>query len=122
RSDVPPLDRRVELAGIYLLRLGGALAGEDRIEREEQQDQHCPEEERLVRLSHLGSSSDLGSIVAERDSSRRLDGNGPSEGFISGRMRKEIPPVPHGSPAARPSTQKTRPAASDRTARRSRSS
>src|SRR5258705_364422 len=122
RGDVPTLDCRVELAGVDLLRLGRALLGEDRVEREEEQDQDRPEEERLVRLSHLGSSSALGPIVAERNSSRRLDGNGPSEGFISGRQRNETSPRPQGAPGRRPSTQKTIPLASARTARAARRS
>src|SRR5207253_3061706 len=122
RGDVASLDRRVELARVDLLRLRGTLLGEDGIEREEEQDQDCPEKKGLVRLSHLGSSSGLGSIVAEQDSCRRLDGNGPSEGFISGRSRKEMPPLPHAGPGRNPSTQKIRPWASARSARRARCS
>src|SRR2546425_866747 len=122
RGDVASLDRRVELARVDLLRLRGTLLGEDGIEREEEQDQDCPEKKGLVRLSHLGSSSGLGSIVAEQDSCRRLDGNGPSEGFISGRSRKEMPPLPHAGPGRSPSTQKIRPWASARSARRARCS
>src|SRR5437763_734856 len=105
-----------------LLELGRALPGEDRVEREKEQDQDRPEKERLVRLSHLGSSSGLGSIVAERDSCRRLDGNGPSEGFISGSRRKETPPLRQAAEGRSPSTQKTRPFASARSASWSRTS
>src|SRR5438552_2540091 len=122
RGDVASLDRRIELARVDLLRFRGALLGEDRIEGEEEQDQDCPEKEGLVRLSHLGSSSGLGSIVAERDSCRRLDGNGPSGGFISGQRRKETPPLPHAGPGRNPSTQKIRPCASARSASRPRCS
>src|SRR6266478_4581253 len=121
RRDVPPLDRRVELARVDLLRLGGPLAGEDRIEREKQQDQDCPEKEGLVRLSHLGSSSVLGSIVAEWDSGRRLEGNGPSGGFISGPRAKETDPRPQAPPGRNSCTQNTRPWASARSASPARS-
>src|SRR5205823_2435599 len=81
-GDLAAVDRSVELARVDLLGLVRALPREDRVEREEEQDQHRPEKERLVRLSHLGSSSGLRLMVAERAGGRRWEVNLSSTGFI----------------------------------------